>query len=529
MTDTLTLNGQHLILALYQQGVRHLVLSPGSRSTPLALLFAEFERQHDDFKLYVDVDERSAAFFALGLIKGTGEPVALLATSGTAILEYTAAVGEASLSHLPLIILSTNRPQELRGLGTPQTLPQQTVFSDYVKEQVEITLQDGEKDVSEYIDFKLQTLVQRAKNHPVGPVQVELPLRKPLMPEMGTTWPAIQPIRFYQGENQAPQPIEIDLKDKKVLILAGPAKGGQTDTDLLAFAQEHDLPILTDVLSRQRGEGAIYGYDALLKAKNIDDSYRPDLVLRFGATPVSGRILNWLKANHCEIWQIGPATYWDHSRQSSTFFDMTDAAFLKAVRFKKAIQQQDFNQKWQALAQIKASNSAAKLVQILDEAVDEETPIFVANSMAVRDFDNYFTGRHSRLVYANRGANGIDGEVSSAMGLAAASGKKTVFFTGDLTFFHDLTGLNLAKRYNLPIDIIVVNNNGGKIFSHLPQAQAVDYFEEVFQTPQDLDFEKIAAAFSYDFHRLAAPEELAELLNEAATKPRIFLLDSQDD
>ncbi|WP_312066562.1 thiamine pyrophosphate-binding protein, partial [Leuconostoc lactis] len=221
--ETLTKNTKHLLQALFQSGVRHFVVSPGSRSTPIALLLAEFAHQQDQLQLYIDVDERSAGFFALGIAKTLQQPVALLGTSGTAITEYTPAVAEAAISHIPLIILSTDRPAELQQNGAPQTLSQQRLFGDLTKQYLEVTLQDPHPDVTAYIDFMVQKTVHRIVSAPQGPLQINLPLRKPLMPVLHDPEPIIiAPVDF---ETPTPHFAPQHLAYQRVVILAGPNEG----------------------------------------------------------------------------------------------------------------------------------------------------------------------------------------------------------------------------------------------------------------------------------------------------------------
>ena len=184
MTDSLTRNIKHLLTSLVLQGVHDFVVSPGSRTTPVALLLAEMQQVRDDVRVTVDVDERSAAFFALGIAKTTHQPVALLATSGTATGNYLPAFMEASISHIPLIALTTDRPTELQQIGAPQTVHQEHLYGEHAKAYTAIEMQDDHADVTAYIDYHVQELVGRALTQPMGPIQINLPLRKPLMPKL---------------------------------------------------------------------------------------------------------------------------------------------------------------------------------------------------------------------------------------------------------------------------------------------------------------------------------------------------------
>lgn len=516
--ETLTKNTKHLLQALFQSGVRHFVVSPGSRSTPIALLLAEFAHQEDRLQLYVDVDERSAGFFALGIAKTIQEPVAVLGTSGTAITEYTAAVAEAAISHIPLIILSTDRPAELQQNGAPQTLSQQHLFGDMTKNYLEITLQDSHPDVTAYIDFMVQKQVHSSISAPRGPLQINLPLRKPLMPVLHEpTAVAVAPLVF---ETPTPHFDPQQLAYERVVILAGPNEGADYQQALAQFSRANHVPVIADVLSRVRTPDTIYGIDALIKAGKLATVSQPDLVIRFGATPVSALVLQWLRQNNIPVWHVDEQAGTDHSRHLSRAIIQSPQDFLRQVT---VANQPDFAAQWQAFNHVSRQPiGELALPHVLDQVVAPQTPIFVANSMAIRDMDDVFTGQTTQRIYANRGANGIDGVVSTAMGMSSTTNQRSILLTGDLTLFHDMNGLMMARQYQLPIDIIVVNNDGGAIFSFLPQAAEPDYFELLFGTPLGLEIEKIAALYDMPFVALAAPDDLTSVLGQPVKGPRMI-------
>ena len=516
--ETLTKNTKHLLQALFQSGVRHFVVSPGSRSTPIALLLAEFARQQEQLQLYIDVDERSAGFFALGIAKTLHQPVALLGTSGTAITEYTPAVAEAAISHIPLIILSTDRPAELQQNGAPQTLSQQRLFGDLTKQYLEVTLQDPHPDVTAYIDFMVQKQVHRIVSVPQGPLQINLPLRKPLMPVLHDPEPiSIAPVEFVTPtQHFAPQ----QLAYQRVVILAGPNEGPSYQQALAQFSRANHVPVIADVLSRARTPETIYGIDALIKAGKLATMPKPDLVIRFGATPVSASVLQWLRQENIPVWHVDEQAGTDHSRHISRAIMQTPQAFLKHVT---VVNQPTFYAQWQTLNQVPRQPIGELAVpHVLDQIVAPQTPIFVANSMAIRDMDDVFTGQRTQQIYANRGANGIDGVVSTAMGMSSTTPQRSLLLTGDLTLFHDMNGLMMARQYQLPIDIIVVNNDGGAIFSFLPQAAEPDYFDLLFGTPLGLDMAKIAALYEMPFVDLTTPDDLEKVLAQPVNGPRLI-------
>lgn len=520
--ETLTRNTKHLLHALFQSGVRHFVVSPGSRSTPIALLLAEFARDNDQMQLYVDIDERSAGFFALGIAKTLRTPVVLLGTSGTAIVEYTAAVAEARISHVPLIILSTDRPAELQQNGAPQTLPQHQIFGELTKKYLEFTLQDDHPDVTDYIDFMVQKSVHETLSAPQGPMQINLPLRKPLMPMLDVSEIiTVAPLIF---DTPKPQFASQHLAYQRVIILAGPNEGPAYQTVLTEFSKTNHVPVIADVLSRVRTPATIYGIDALLAAGLVTSDYTPDLVIRFGATPVSARVLQWLRQDNIPVWHVDEQAGTDHSRHISRAILQTPTDFLTQHTVANELA---FAAQWQALNQVpRQIMGEASLPHVLDTILSPQTPIFVANSMAIRDMDDIFTGQTTQQIYANRGANGIDGVVSTAMGMSSTTTQRSVLLTGDLTLFHDMNGLMMARKYQLPIDIIVVNNNGGAIFSFLPQAAEPAYFELLFGTPLDLEMAKVAQLYDMPFVQLTQAAALKDVMAEPISGPRLIAFTS---
>ncbi|KRN79683.1 2-succinyl-5-enolpyruvyl-6-hydroxy-3-cyclohexene-1-carboxylic-acid synthase [Fructilactobacillus lindneri] len=305
MNETLTNNLKHLILALQAQGVEHFVISPGSRNTPLVLLLAE---QHANFTMAVD--ERSAAFLGLGIAKASHHPVALVATSGTATANYLPAIAEAASYHVPLIILTTDRPQELQNIGAPQTINQFNLYRDQVKETINLNVQEVNTDVTEYIDYKVQQLVHLSQNAPVGPIHINLPLRKPLLPKLNQPWPKVAKENFGDLTIQLTQTslnkLIKQLENKKIMLVVGPTDRLWSKTNFETLAEQISAPIIADVLSQLRGsQHAIVGMDAILASHSETNEILPEVVLRFGGTPVSAKLFPWLKEHHIPIIQIG--------------------------------------------------------------------------------------------------------------------------------------------------------------------------------------------------------------------------------
>ncbi|MFD2922771.1 2-succinyl-5-enolpyruvyl-6-hydroxy-3-cyclohexene-1-carboxylic-acid synthase [Halobacillus naozhouensis] len=511
-TDTLSRYMTHFVAQLAYSGIEDVVISPGSRSTPLAMTFSRYDR----VKHWVHVDERSAAFFALGLAKAKQKTVALVCTSGTAAANYYPAIVEAYYSRVPLVVLTADRPHELRDVGAPQSIDQIGMYGHYVKWFHDLALpEDG---LLSYVRKQAARAVGESESNHPGPVHVNLPLREPLVPDFNINdlWnEGVKPIpKSIYGlpqisEDQAAEFVELLASDKNGLIVCGP----QTDTDiavhLTKLAARSGVPILADPLAQLRaGEhdkrNIIENYDAILKSDKRKEALKPDYIIRFGAMPVSKPYLQWIQKHDSTIDHYVVDTYASYREPSgiATQFVWSDPGeFCQRIfdRLQADHIENAWLQHWQEMNMIAKSHMLAEQSKDLNEghavvhltnSMLDHSVLFVGNSMPIRDVDSFFmaTPKHIKVM-ANRGANGIDGVVSTAIGVAA-TGQPTTLLLGDLSFFHDMNGLLLAKQHQLPITIVIINNDGGGIFSYLPQANQPAYFEELFGTPTGVDFKK---------------------------------------
>lgn len=506
----MTKNIKLFLLGLIKQGVKNFVISPGSRSTPIVLLLAEIAQTRSDLKLYIDVDERSASFFGIGLCKDLHQPVALICTSGTAATEYSSAVAEAKLSNLPLIVVTTDRPSELTNIGAPQAIDQVDLYGNNTKYFTQLQVQDQAKAVSEFISYETQRAVILAQKTPVAPIQINLPLRKPLMPKFSTEDPKFKEIKNITTNKQLDLSWLSNFHNKKIMLIAGPTNI-QIESNLIKLSQDHRLPLVSDILSNTRGSDVVINFD--LATKLLDQrallEYRPDLIVKFGGTLVSANISQWLKElpETTTIINCSNNDLADHTLSTNeVVFDSAEDV-VSAMLNSKVVGNQNYYQKIQHLDRTVDQFKSSYLKNVFNEMSlpliigQESSPkanYFLSNSMPVRDFENYFIAKSGQTIYCNRGANGIDGVVSSALG-TAINHQENYLFIGDLALFHDMNGLMMAKRYQIPLNIVVVNNNGGGIFSFLPQAEAKEYFETLFGTPQDLDLAKIASLYDFDY------------------------------
>lgn len=522
-TEKLTRYIANFVDEIVKSGVTDVVISPGSRSTPLALTFTE----HPQIKEWVIIDERSAAFFALGMAKKMRRAVALVCTSGTATANYFPAIVEAYYSRVPLVVLTADRPNELRDVGAPQAINQINLYGDYVKLFHEMAVPEANPELLQYARNKASRAVYVAQEGNAGPVHLNFPIREPLTPNFSleSIWEPTSTETMdrnysnqFDGEkrlsnNQLEQFISKLEQKEKGLIVCGP----QTDEDfaekVTLLAEEWGLPILADPLSQVRAgkhskENIIEAYDAFLRNEEIRETLKPDFIIRFGAMPVSKAYLFYVKENKQAMqFVVEKNTGYREPSGNVTEFIFADPSIL-CEDLMLATKGINFSSTW--LETWKNANDIAKkhllegseeqvtegeAIRALFQATPDNSVVFAANSMPIRDVDTFMMNSDKRIeILANRGANGIDGLISSGLG-AATSGNALTIVAGDLSFYHDMNGLLAAKQHELDVTILLINNNGGGIFSFLPQSKDKKHFEALFGTPLDIDFKN--AVFMY--------------------------------
>ncbi len=570
-----------LVDELHQLGVRHAVFSPGSRSTTLAMLF----QSHGGFHTYMNIDERSAGFMALGIAKGQGEPAVLVCTSGSALTHYGPAVVEAKHSGVPMIILSADRPYTLQQVGAPQTIDQQKYFGTAVNYYEELSVPSE----SHYYTYPRQVARRaylKANDHKLGPVHINVPLFEPLVPnreeEYFTQGRSVKAFRLVKHQEIASLGSLLDAK--RVLILGGPSV--TNPKAVVDFAERVGAVVIGDPLSNLRQyEGVISTYDAFLAHHERWGDLRPDVVIQLGQIPVSKRIQQWmatlmdidyitvsptadvvnpsltttihvmatvdgflaelcrglfvvselstkirdeeqelLNTSNAEGSNVSTADYELGEQQEN--IDTNKKHRLEngsVVSVRNTIADIEYVKAWQRIE----SNSREQLdkvqeeptlfegrtIHMLQQIMPDEGQILVANSMSIRDMDYFWaTGRSQAMVYGNRGTNGIDGTVSTALGLST-NGKPTVMVTGDLSFFHDLNGLAIGKTHGMNLTIILHNNDGGGIFQYLPQ-KGTDDFDYLFNTPQGIDYSGLATMYGLDYVKVTTNAELESSMKQ---------------
>jgi 2-succinyl-5-enolpyruvyl-6-hydroxy-3-cyclohexene-1-carboxylate synthase len=516
---------------LVRHGVEHAVLAPGSRSTPLALAFAEDDR----IRLHVRIDERSAAFFALGVARATGRPVPILCTSGTATAHFHAAVLEADQSRVPLLVLTADRPPELRGVGANQTVDQTQLYGAAVRWFCDAGVPEARADSVRY----WRSLISRAcatargsSGGPAGPVHLNLPLREPLVAvDDGVGFP--YPLdgrpegQAWTSSARAASDVPLELADilgqaTRGVVVAGDGLSGHEAEGLLTFAERRRWPVIAEPHSNaRRGLNALHSTDALLSGP-FADRFRPDLVVVAGRVGLSRALLGWLGGVvHVVVDRDGAWT--DPTRTAAAIFRADVAGLATAAG-------PEVDESWLSSWTQSSAAAAAAIDRILDETPGLTEPrvardvaatlptgsaLVVASSMPIRDLDATMQPRDGLRIVANRGVSGIDGFVSTALGVATChQAGRTVALAGDLSILHDVNGFLADDRPDLTF--VVINNDGGGIFSLLPQSAIEDQraFETLFGTPHGIDFPQLAAAYHLSHHEVKDADQLNAALAE---------------
>ncbi len=530
---------------LVRSGVTDLCLCPGSRSTPIAVCAA----RHPGIRVWTLIDERSAGFFALGLAKGLRRPAALLSTSGTAAANFLPAVIEARYGRVPLVVLTADRPHELRDGGAPQTIDQVRLYGTHAKWFVDMAIPEATDELMRYARSVASRAVALAVSVPSGAVHLNFPLREPLVPVLApdqlppeearasAAWGGRDGGRPYaasRAAQRAPEPglasaLASELaQQRRGLIVCGPSDDPLLPDAACRLAAVLGYPVLADPLSQVRcgphDRGTVIdSYDALLRIPGAARMLAPMVVLRFGAVPASKPLTRYLEM-HGAVRQIvvdAGGEWNDPARLAAEFVDADPVPLCRAVLGalgdrtpdkhgpdSAAPAQRAWLALWQGLGararlairrhlDALAEPFEGKVFAELSEMLPSGAVLYVGNSMPVRDLDTFFPGTPRAVRFlGNRGASGIDGLVSSALGVAAgATGGPVVLVLGDLAFYHDLNGLLAAKLYGLNATIVLINNDGGGIFSFLPQVEYPDYFEARFGTPHGLDFRHAAGLY----------------------------------
>jgi 2-succinyl-5-enolpyruvyl-6-hydroxy-3-cyclohexene-1-carboxylate synthase len=526
-------------------GLKHACTSPGSRSAPLVLSLTSEPRIHATSHL----DERCAAFFALGIAKATGVPAALACTSGTAAANYAPAVIEAHEARVPLLVLTADRPPELRDLGAGQTIDQLKLYGSAAKWFADVDAAPATPQRMRWIRQLACRAFWTAVSDRPGPVHLNFSLREPLVLEAplppddtgragGRPWvtkprtaPDAPPDAFVQGLHK-----ELRQRPHAVLVAGRAERDPALGPALAEFAERARIPLLAEPLSgARRGTAAIAHYDALLRDPEWASEHAPDLVLRVGDLPTSKPLRQWLATLDASLQvQFDPEGAWqDPAGAVATIAAVDPRETVDALAYDNP--DTTWLDRWRradraAGAGIARALSPAGLCEPrvaaeLGATLPAETTIVVASSMPVRDAETFFPARPDPpRVLANRGANGIDGTVSTAFGVAAAGSGPVVLLLGDVALAHDVGGLLAASRLGLKLTIVVLHNDGGGIFHFLPVSQEGADFEAHVATPHGLDFSHAAALYGCGYEAAADVEGFRAALGRALAAERTSIV-----
>lgn len=523
-----------IVETLRAKGLRHAVVCPGSRSSPLALAFA----QTNVIESVPVLDERSAGFFALGIAKREGRPVAIVCTSGTAAVNLFPAVVEAKESGVPLLVLTADRPHELRDCRAGQTIDQVKLYGSYPVHQLELSTPRDGNEVLSYVCSTIATLWERSMGPRMGPVHANLPFREPLISRKKvdqTEGVAISDwIRRHAwlSENVVnPSKSKIDLGkfsdcSKGVILVGSPLSpvSNKWIENVAKFANKLKWPILADALSPIRNYADLFprlicGYNYICAALEADSELAPERAVVVGDLPIGKPLRTWFSASNMDAVFLTPFPGDFDSGHSSSISRCFD--FNRGVPDCDSGESGSFANLWLGQERVVRAEIGRRLASCdslfegavsaaLSQAIEPNVAVFVSNSLPPRDMEHYWEANDSRAnMYSSRGANGIDGILSTAMGVAHC-GKPTYLVTGDLALLHDSNGALIAKELKGALTIVLLNNAGGGIFDMLPVSEFENEFERYFATDQQIDFGDWARTYQIPHSRV---ESLPDFLN----------------
>jgi len=500
------------------QGVEHVLVSPGSRSTPLAIS----ANRTAGLQVHIHLDERSAAYWALGLAKASGRPVGLVCTSGTAAANYLPAVVEAHYSEVPLLILTADRPPELRDRGAGQTIDQLDIYGPHTRWWSDLPVAGAVGP--DWFRSTAARAVDAATGLRPGPVHLNFPLREPLEPRDTDPAPAQPPIRIDRTASGETSAVLDEIAElERGLVLAGPMHRDHAEL-VSTFCRATGWPLLAEPLSQLRrtldGVVVTAHHDHLLRTAWAE-GHVPDVVVRIGQPMTCKPLRLWLERHRPRHVLVDSGGSWTDASVTVTDVVRTGIGALGSVT--PRVRNTSWGKEWAEADRIAEAAAdrildaeplmEAVVARELGRALPSDAVLYVSNSMPVRDIDSFLRPRTEPLTcLGNRGASGIDGVVSSAAGVAS-TGKPTTLLIGDLAVLHDVGGLMSAAHHGIDLTLVVPNNDGGGIFSFLPiaaQGEAID-FETLFRTPQSQSLAALTAALGGEHHHVTEIAELRQL------------------
>lgn len=520
-----TLWSRLIVEELVRNGITMFCISPGSRSTPLTVAAA----RHPKTVCRMFPDERAAGFFALGYARAARTPAVLICTSGTAAANYYPAIVEASMDHQPLLVLTADRPAELRETGANQTIRQQGMYAGYTRWQFQLP-EPSETFPAAALLSAIDHAAASCRGFSPGPVHLNVPLREPLNPAAvaddqewtlpldnwktsGAPWSSTTHLPP-EPENSALKRIaDILSAARRPLVIAGRLDDIRDAQAVLDMTTRLNLPLYADISSQLRFHRSVLPLQLAWVSDRFLEQNRADAVLHIGGPLVGKKPAEVLKAwrpDHLIVIRNHPDRYGpDHNITLS--IESAPAAFARELERNMAPRSREQAEipQWAARAEADVDRLCSNDLPVteisaarqLSSIMDPSHALFLANSMPVRDMDMYGARHQPRIlpVAMNRGASGIDGLIATAAGFAEASGSPGTLLIGDISFLHDLNSLNLLSASEQPLLVVVINNNGGGIFSFLPIASEKDVFEEHFATPQQFSIASAAKTFGLDY------------------------------
>ena len=523
-----------IVEELIRLGINNFSVSPGSRSTPLAIAVAENEKAN----VIVHFDERGAGYYALGQARASGLPSVLICTSGTAVANFFPSVVEAAMASVPMIILSADRPPELRHTGANQTIDQVEIFGKYPRFFHDLQPPTTDLPASDLLQL-IDTAVKYSQTPDPGPVHINCMFREPLVPtDDGKNYGSyLSQLDSFESKHISDESIgtidkladELTARIKKHdsgLILIGNLPAYQSKNDIVRLVNRLGWPVLCDITSGLRFSSEIKNrivfYDQILLADKDTDLLKTDCMLHLGGSFVSKRLLQFLDRNRpSEYIQVQSGSIgFDPNHQVTKRLTCNPEALSERVINKlddyktssdpvmtlTACDQLD--QKYNELLNNHSLLTEPAVARMISQYLPKSHALFLASSMTIRQFDMYgIRNRSDMIVSSNRGTSGIDGTLATAVGFANGLNRPVTVVIGDMAMLHDLNSLSLIKQLTQPITIVILNNNGGRIFEQLPIAEFTDQCEQFFVAPTEISFQKVAEMFDIEYSRTDSSSE----------------------
>jgi 2-succinyl-5-enolpyruvyl-6-hydroxy-3-cyclohexene-1-carboxylate synthase len=506
---------------LISQGLKSACISPGSRSTPLTIVTAT----NKSIKSFPIIDERSSAFFALGLSKSANKPTLIITTSGTAVAELYPAIIEAYQNRIPLIVCTADRPSYLRFTGSNQTINQNKIFQNHIRFSADIPSMDiNKRNIKKFLSIVYQGIeICLQKN--IGPVHFNFQFEKPFEPDSPTDKISFSLIDYSNKKlseivRKEYKFIKTDLEfefDSINLITIGSGNFGLKFISLLnKFSKSLNVPIFADFSSGLRSnslqlDNLIYNYDSLLRNSEFQNFFKPKNVIHFGRNITSTALEDFLVKSKSKRIIVNDFGDRFDSTKKGKLIKSEPIIFMKSL-FDKNLKKNSEHSISKMLSldsqveEIKSDNfsnrfSEVTIINIFIKKIPDNSAIFIGNSLPIRDFDFFVSSTGKKIdIFTNRGASGIDGLISTAAGICKNIKKTTYLILGDLSFYYDMNSLLSVKKFNIPLKILIINNNGGRIFEYLPINNYKNVYNDFFLTPTKIDFKKVAESFSIQYY-----------------------------